>query len=219
MRGPAWIVLPTYCEADNVERMVRGLRGAAPPDARVLIVDDASPDGTGRLADRLAAADPHVAVLHREEKGGLGPAYVAGFERALAGGAGALVQIDCDLSHDPATVPRLLAAIAAGADLAIGSRYVGGAPPRRRVEESRPACRCTERDAHGSTRPRPRLAGHARDAAALARPAGDRAAPLGGGQPRDRRGAGHGDVARRHGEHARPDGLGAERSQHLGRGP
>jgi dolichol-phosphate mannosyltransferase len=126
MPGPAWIVLPTYCEADNVERMVGALRAAAPRDARVLIVDDASPDGTGLLADRIAAADPQVAVLHRTEKRGLGPAYVAGFEHALAGGAGALVEIGCDFSHDPATVPRLLDAIAAGADLAIGSRYVDG---------------------------------------------------------------------------------------------
>jgi len=126
MTGPAWIVLPTYCEADNVERMVHALRAAAPPDARVLIVDDASPDGTGLLADRLAAADLQVAVLHRSAKRGLGPAYVAGFEHALAHGAGALVEIDCDFSHDPATVPRLLDAIAGGADLAIGSRYVDG---------------------------------------------------------------------------------------------
>src|SRR5215208_2852251 len=142
MSGPAWIVLPTYCEAANVERMARALRAAAPPDARVLIVDDASPDGTGRLADRLAAADPHVSVLHRPAKLGLGPAYVAGFEHALARGAGALVQIDCDFSHDPATVPRLLAAVAAGADLAIGSRYVDGggienwAPWRRAVSRA-----------------------------------------------------------------------------------
>ena len=142
MSGPAWIVLPTYCEAANVERMARALRAAAPPDARVLIVDDASPDGTGRLADRLAAADPHVSVLHRPAKLGLGPAYVAGFEHALARGAGALVQIDCDFSHDPATVPRLLAAVTGGADLAIGSRYVDGggienwAPWRRAVSRA-----------------------------------------------------------------------------------
>src|SRR5215218_7861261 len=126
MPGPAWIVLPTYCEAANVERMTRALRAAAPPDARVLIVDDASPDGTGRLADRLAAADPHVSVLHRPAKRGLGPAYVAGFDHALARGAGALVEIDCDFSHDPAAVPALLAAVADGADLALGSRYVPG---------------------------------------------------------------------------------------------
>ena len=126
MRGPAWIVLPTYCEAENVERMVAALRAAAPAGTRVLIVDDASPDGTGLLADRLAAADPHVAVLHRAAKRGLGPAYVAGFGHALAHGAGAVVQIDCDFSHDPATVPVLLAAVRDGADLALGSRYVPG---------------------------------------------------------------------------------------------
>jgi dolichol-phosphate mannosyltransferase len=144
MPGPAWIVLPTYCEADNVERMVHALRAAAPPDAHVLIVDDASPDGTGLIADRLAASDPRVAVLHRTAKRGLGPAYVAGFEHALAHGAGAVCEIDCDFSHDPATVPRLLDVIAAGADVALGSRYVDGgrvegwAPWRRAV--SRAGC-------------------------------------------------------------------------------
>jgi dolichol-phosphate mannosyltransferase len=144
MPGPAWIVLPTYCEADNVERMVHALRAVAPPDARVLIVDDASPDGTGLIADRLAARDPQVSVLHRAAKRGIGPAYVAGFAHALAHGAGALVEIDCDFSHDPATVPRLLDAIAGGADLALGSRYVDGgrvqnwAPWRRVV--SRAGC-------------------------------------------------------------------------------
>ncbi|HTE62820.1 MAG TPA: polyprenol monophosphomannose synthase [Solirubrobacteraceae bacterium] len=144
MPGPAWIVLPTYCEADNVERMAHALRAVAPADARVLIVDDDSPDGTGRIADRLAAADPQVSVLHRTADRGLGPAYVAGFDHALARGAGALVEIDCDFSHDPATVPRLLDAIAGGADLALGSRYVDGgrienwAPWRRAV--SRAGC-------------------------------------------------------------------------------
>ena len=126
MPGPAWIVLPTYCEAENVERMVRALRAVAPPDARVLVVDDASPDGTGLLADRLAAADPQVSVLHRGAKRGLGPAYVAGFDHALAGGAGTVCEIDCDFSHEPETMLRLLDAVAGGADLAIGSRYVGG---------------------------------------------------------------------------------------------
>jgi len=144
MPGPAWIVLPTYREADNVERMAHALRAVAPADARVLIVDDDSPDGTGRIADRIAAADPQVSVLHRTGERGLGPAYVAGFDHALARGAGALVEIDCDFSHDPATVPRLLDAIAGGADLALGSRYVDGgrienwAPWRRAV--SRAGC-------------------------------------------------------------------------------
>jgi dolichol-phosphate mannosyltransferase len=124
--------------------MTRALRAVAPPDAHVLIVDDDSPDGTGRIADRLAAADPQVSVLHRTAERGLGPAYVAGFDHALARGAGALVEIDCDFSHDPATVPRLLDAIGGGADLALGSRYVDGgrienwAPWRRAI--SRAGC-------------------------------------------------------------------------------
>ena len=92
----------------------------------MLVVDDASPDGTGLIADRLAAADPQVEVLHRDGRRGLGPAYVAGFTHALAQGAGAVVQIDCDFSHDPAIVPALLAIVRDGADLALGSRYVAG---------------------------------------------------------------------------------------------
>ena len=126
MPGPAWIVLPTYCEAENVEPMARALRAVLPDDARILVVDDASPDGTGAIADRLAAADPRVAVLHRARKEGLGPAYLAGFAHALAHGAGAVVEMDCDCSHDPAAVPALLAALEGGADLALGSRYVAG---------------------------------------------------------------------------------------------
>ena len=126
MPGPAWIVLPTFCEAENLEPMTDALRAALPADARILVVDDASPDGTGAIADRLAAADPRVAVLHRAGKQGLGPAYVAGFGHALAHGAGAVVEMDCDFSHDPAAVPALLGALADGADLALGSRYVPG---------------------------------------------------------------------------------------------
>jgi dolichol-phosphate mannosyltransferase len=122
MPGPAWIVLPTYCEAENLEPMADAL----PADARILVVDDASPDGTGAIADRLAAADPRVAVLHRAGRAGLGPAYVAAFGHALAHGAGAVVEMDCDFSHDPAVVPALLGALDDGADLALGSRYVGG---------------------------------------------------------------------------------------------
>jgi dolichol-phosphate mannosyltransferase len=125
MPGPTWIVVPTYAEADNVERMVRALREAV-PDGHVLVVDDASPDGTGAIADRLAGADPHVEVLHRPAKRGLGPAYVAGFHHALARGAGTVCQIDCDFSHDPALLPLLLDAVDAGADVALGSRYVAG---------------------------------------------------------------------------------------------
>jgi dolichol-phosphate mannosyltransferase len=93
---------------------------------RVLVIDDNSPDGTGRIADELAAAVPYVAVLHRPRKEGLGPAYLAGFRRALADGAELVLEMDCDFSHDPADVPRLVAAAAEGADLVLGSRYVAG---------------------------------------------------------------------------------------------
>lgn len=122
--GPAWIVLPTYNEAESIEAIVAAIRDAV-ADAQVLIVDDNSPDGTGEIADRLAAAQPRVEVLHRPRKEGLGPAYVAGFRRALAGGAGLVVEMDADFSHDPAALPGLIEA-AAGADLVIGSRYVPG---------------------------------------------------------------------------------------------
>ena len=125
MTGPAWIVVPTYNEAENLGVLVRGVR-AALPDARVLVVDDNSPDGTGALADELAAADPLVEVLHRPHKAGLGLAYVNGFAHALRAGAGHVVEMDADLSHDPADLPRLLAAAEAGADLVLGSRYVPG---------------------------------------------------------------------------------------------
>jgi dolichol-phosphate mannosyltransferase len=124
-RGPAWLVLPTYDEAENVEAFVEAVLAELPADARVLIVDDSSPDGTGEIADRLAAEHGSVEVLHRPRKEGLGPAYVAGFRRALAGGAGLVLEMDSDFSHDPAYLPRLLEA-AERADLAIGSRYVEG---------------------------------------------------------------------------------------------
>jgi dolichol-phosphate mannosyltransferase len=120
--------LPTYNERDNVERMVRALGQVFDEhglDARVLVVDDGSPDGTGAIADALAAELDWVDVLHRPRKEGLGPAYVAAFAHALAAGADLVVQIDCDFSHDPADVPRLADA-AEHADLAIGSRYVAG---------------------------------------------------------------------------------------------
>ena len=125
MPGPPWIVVPTYNEAANVERLVPAVRAAA-PDAHVLVVDDNSPDGTGAVADRLAARDPRVEVLHRPRKAGLGTAYVGGFARALAAGAGFVAEMDADLSHDPADLPRLLARAGAGADLVLGSRYVAG---------------------------------------------------------------------------------------------
>jgi dolichol-phosphate mannosyltransferase len=102
------------------------LRALAPLGVRVLVIDDNSPDGTGELADRLAAELDFVSVLHRERKEGLGPAYLAGFRRALADGADYVLEVDCDFSHDPADVPRLIAACEEGADLALGSRYVPG---------------------------------------------------------------------------------------------
>lgn len=123
--GSAWLVLPTYNEAANIAAIVAAARKSLPADARILVVDDNSPDGTGEIADKLAAADPGIEVLHRAGKEGLGPAYIAGFRHALAAGAGFVLQMDSDFSHDPADLPRLLDA-AATADLAIGSRYVAG---------------------------------------------------------------------------------------------
>jgi dolichol-phosphate mannosyltransferase len=114
--------LPTYNEHENLERMVRALGAHG---VSVLVIDDSSPDGTGELADRLARELEHVQVLHRSRKEGLGPAYLAGFRRALAGGAELVFEMDCDFSHDPADVPRLIAATRE-ADLALGSRYVAG---------------------------------------------------------------------------------------------
>src|SRR5262245_66688121 len=105
--------------------MVAALLERLGPEDRVLVIDDSSPDGTGELADRLAAAEPRVSVLHRPNKEGLGPAYLAGFKRALADGAELILEMDCDFSHDPADVPRLIAATG-DADLALGSRYVEG---------------------------------------------------------------------------------------------
>ena len=119
----ATVCLPTYNERENLERMVRAL---AAHDVRVLVVDDNSPDGTGEIADRLAAELEWVDVLHRERKEGLGPAYIAGFRRALGDGAEVVMEMDCDFSHDPADVPRLLDAVDGGADLVLGSRYVPG---------------------------------------------------------------------------------------------
>lgn len=123
--GQAWLVLPTYNEAENIERFVEAVRARLPTGARILIVDDGSPDGTGDIADRLAERHDNVNVLHRARKEGLGPAYVAGFRRALAEGAALVLEMDSDFSHDPADLPRLLKATE-NADLAIGSRYVPG---------------------------------------------------------------------------------------------
>ncbi len=123
--GPVWVILPTYNEAGNIEAMVEALDPKLSERDRILIVDDNSPDGTGRIADRLAAGHHRVEVLHRPAKEGLGPAYISGFRRALAGGAGLIVQMDADFSHDPAYLPRLISASAL-ADLVLGSRYVPG---------------------------------------------------------------------------------------------
>jgi dolichol-phosphate mannosyltransferase len=120
-----WLVIPTYNESANVEAIVEAVREELPPSRRVLIVDDASPDGTGRIADRLVEAHDDVAVMHRPGKAGLGPAYVAGFNQALAGGAELVAQMDADFSHDPHDLPRLLEA-AEDADLVLGSRYIDG---------------------------------------------------------------------------------------------
>lgn len=141
MSARVWLTLPTYNESENLERLVRAvlpeLELAMPGDHRVLVVDDASPDGTGAIADRLADELPQVEVLHRAEKDGLGRAYLAGFERALAGGAELVAVMDCDFSHDPRSLPALIAA-AERSDLVIGSRYSPGGgiadwPPLRRV--------------------------------------------------------------------------------------
>jgi dolichol-phosphate mannosyltransferase len=130
MPGMPWIVLPTYDEAENLEAIVAAIlpvmREAAGREGfRVLVVDDNSPDGTGQIADRLAAAGPELQVLHRTAREGLGPAYLAGFATALGGGATHVIEMDADFSHEPHDLPRLLEA-AGDADLVLGSRYVPG---------------------------------------------------------------------------------------------
>jgi len=126
-----WLILPTFNEAENIEAIVAAsitsLEGSSPDGFRILIVDDGSPDGTGKIADRLAAERAEVEVLHRTEREGLGPAYLAGFGHALENGAGYVMEMDSDFSHDPADLARLLGAVRDdGADLALGSRYVPG---------------------------------------------------------------------------------------------
>jgi dolichol-phosphate mannosyltransferase len=123
----ATVCLPTYNERENLEKMVRAL---GPHGVGVLVIDDGSPDGTGEIADRLAAELDYVHVLHRAHKEGIGRAYIAGFEQVLAGDSELILEMDCDFSHDPADVPRLIAACEAGADLALGSRYVPGGGTR-----------------------------------------------------------------------------------------
>jgi dolichol-phosphate mannosyltransferase len=123
-----WLILPTYNELTNLEPMVHAALpqlASAGGSPTILVVDDASPDGTGKLADRLAEELDEVRVLHRPRKDGLGRAYLAGFATALAGGAELIIQMDCDFSHDPADLPRLIGA-AGSADIVLGSRYVPG---------------------------------------------------------------------------------------------
>jgi dolichol-phosphate mannosyltransferase len=122
----AVVCLPTYNERENLEPMLRALGVIIGPDDRVLVVDDNSPDGTGHVADRLAQELPFVDVLHRERKEGIGRAYLAAFPHALDAGAEYVLEMDCDFSHDPAAVPQLIETCEAGADLALGSRYVPG---------------------------------------------------------------------------------------------
>jgi dolichol-phosphate mannosyltransferase len=119
----AVVCLPTFNERENLPLVIAALE---PLGVRVLVIDDNSPDGTGELADRLASERDWVSVLHRERKEGLGPAYLAGFREVLRGDAEYVLEMDADLSHDPAVVPRLIEACASGADLALGSRYVEG---------------------------------------------------------------------------------------------
>ena len=121
----ATVCLPTYNEKENLEPMIRALGEVLGPSDRMLVVDDNSPDGTGEIADRLAAEHPFVDVLHRPRKEGLGPAYLAGFRRALEGDAELVLEMDCDFSHRPQDARRLIEA-ASAADLVLGSRYVPG---------------------------------------------------------------------------------------------
>jgi dolichol-phosphate mannosyltransferase len=126
----ATVCLPTYNERENLERMLLALNDVLRPGDRVLVIDDASPDGTGEIADRLAGELGFVDVLHRPAKEGLGRAYVDGFRRVLTTDAELVLEMDCDFSHDPADVPRLIAAAEDGADLVLGSRYVPGGGTR-----------------------------------------------------------------------------------------
>jgi dolichol-phosphate mannosyltransferase len=126
----ATVCLPTYNERENLPRMIDALAGVLRDGDRVLVIDDNSPDGTGELADRLAETRPFVEVLHRRKKEGLGRAYVAGFQHVLGTDAELVLEMDCDFSHDPADVPRLIEAAEEGADLALGSRYVPGGSTR-----------------------------------------------------------------------------------------
>lgn len=121
----AWVVVPTYQEAENIAELIAGVRRELPA-ARILVVDDASPDGTAAIVDEIAGRDSRVSVLRRAGKQGLGAAYRAGFRRAIDEGASICVQMDADLSHDPVYLRELVSSVALGADGAIGSRYVPG---------------------------------------------------------------------------------------------
>ncbi|HJZ87466.1 MAG TPA: polyprenol monophosphomannose synthase [Polyangia bacterium] len=127
--GRILICVPTYNERDNLEALVQTVHSVV-PEAHLLVVDDNSPDGTGQLADQLAAREPRIQVLHRAGKLGLGTAYLEGFRRGLAQGYEFLFEMDCDFSHDPRYLPDLLLAAQSGADLAVGSRYVAGGGTR-----------------------------------------------------------------------------------------
>ena len=145
MAGPVWVILPTYDEAQCLAPMVAAIRAALEGEAfRILVVDDNSPDGTGEIADGLAAEFAEVRVLHRPGRAGLAKAYIGGFGVALSEGAGHVVEMDADFSHDPEDLPRLLAHARAGADLVLGSRYVPGGGVvnwgRRRRFLSRAGC-------------------------------------------------------------------------------
>jgi dolichol-phosphate mannosyltransferase len=122
----AWLILPTYNEAENIRPIVHAAREQLRPGDRILVVDDDSPDGTGRIADQLATEVDGLEVLHRRAKQGLGRAYLAGFAYALEGGADLVLEMDADFSHDPADLPRLIKAAEEEADLVLGSRYVAG---------------------------------------------------------------------------------------------
>ncbi len=130
MPGAAWLILPTYDEAENIGRIVAAallvLERTAPGAHRILVVDDDSPDGTGAIAERLASEHEAVEVLHRGGRGGLAAAYLAGFDHALERGAGYVFEMDADFSHDPLDLERLLDTVRGGADVALGSRYVDG---------------------------------------------------------------------------------------------
>ncbi len=130
MAGEAWLILPTYNEAGNIERFIRAvypvLQESSNSGFRILVVDDNSPDGTGEIADHLSEELPEVSVLHRPGKGGLGPAYIAGFKQALSEGAEYVMEMDSDFSHTPVDVARLLDPAQSGYDLVLGSRYTTG---------------------------------------------------------------------------------------------